>query len=119
MNIRTPASFAVPSACMCAVAAASAVTPSDVGTSSSDPKWYCCSAAVVSGPAMSSVTPTRNSWPTRCASVSRPNTWAAQETDGVGDADGGGDAVVGEVVTADGLSDEADGLSAGLEEGEL
>src|SRR5271169_575001 len=59
---------------------------------------------------MSSVTPTRNSWPTRCASVSRPNTWAAQDTEGEGDA-GDGDAVLGELVTADGWSDEADGAT--------
>ena len=66
---------------------------------------------------MSSVTPTRNSWPTRCASVSRPNTWAAQDTDGEGDA-GDADAVPGELVTADGWSDEADGV-AGAAAGEL
>jgi hypothetical protein len=59
---------------------------------------------------MSSVTPTRNSWPTRCASVSRPNTWAAQDTVGEGDAGDEG-AVLGGLVTADGWSDEADGVA--------
>jgi hypothetical protein len=55
--------------------------------------------------------------------VSRPNTWAAQETDGEGDAGDGDDvddvdAALGELATADGLSDEADGLASG-DAGEL
>ena len=64
---------------------------------------------------MSSVTPTRNSWPTRCASVSRPNTWAAQDTEGEGDA-GDGDPAPGEPVTADGRRDEADGAAGAADE---
>ena len=72
MRKRTSWVSAGASAWMAAVVAASEVVPSEFAGSRMEPKWYCASAAWVPDPAMSAVGATRNSCPTRCASVSWP-----------------------------------------------
>ena len=72
MRNRTSWVSAGASAWMAAVVAASEVVPSALAGSRMDPKWYWASAVRVADPAMSAVGATRNSCPTRCASVSWP-----------------------------------------------
>ena len=71
MKKRTPPVSDGASSCIAAVWVASRAVPALLLLSSSDPKWYVCSAAVSCGPAVLPSTPTTKSCPTRWARLRR------------------------------------------------